>query len=102
MRISIGAAVLAIPLTGAVQAQTVDQRHARQGARIEQGVASGRLTRGEAARDYRQQNRIAVDEYRMRANHGGHLTAAERGRLQYRENRASNRIYRTKHNWRHS
>jgi hypothetical protein len=84
--------------TTGLQAQTVDQRHSRQQARIATGVASGRLTAAEAAHDERQQARIQRDETRMRGNNGGYLTPAQRARLQYRENRASNHIYRTKHN----
>jgi hypothetical protein len=34
----------------------------------------------------------------MRTRNGGYLTAANRARLQTRENNASARIYRTKHN----
>jgi len=86
---------------GAAQAQTVDQRHADQAGRIEQGVASGRLTPGEAGRVERQQVSIDAQESRMRARNGGHLNGYDRTVLQHRENRASRHIFRAKHNGRH-
>lgn len=85
---------------GAAQAQTVDQRHADQAGRIEAGVASGRLTPGEAGRVERQQGSIDAQESRMRARDGGRLTGYDRARLQHRENNASRHIYRAKHNGR--
>lgn len=85
---------------GAAQAQTVDQRHAAQQNRVAHGVASGRLTPGEAGRVERQQGSIDRQENRMRNRNGGHLTGHDRARLQHRENRASRHIYRAKHNGR--
>jgi len=95
------AAAAAMGIAAAANAQSVDQRHANQQHRIEQGVASGRLTPREARRDERQQRSIRHEEYAMRARHGGHLTWRDRQILRHRENRASHRIHRTKHNWRH-
>ncbi len=92
------ATLLGLTLAGAAQAQSVDRRHAYQQQRIDRGVVSGRLTPGEAARDERQQASIDRQESRMRTRNGGYLTAANRAHLQTRENRASARIYRTKHN----
>jgi hypothetical protein len=85
---------------GTAQAQTVDRRHADQAGRIEQGVASGRLTPGEAGRVERQQASIDAQEARMRSRDGGHLTGSDRARLQHRENNASRHIYNAKHNGR--
>ena len=94
-------ALLALGLmTSAVQAQTVDRRHENQQARIAGGVANGSLTPGEARQVERQQGSIDRQEGRMRARDGGHLTAADRSRLQHRENHASRYIYRAKHNGR--
>lgn len=87
-------------IAGAAGAQSVDQRHANQARRIDNGIASGRLTRREAYHDERQQASIDAQEARMRARNGGHLSATQRGRLQQRESNASRHIYRTKHNWR--
>ncbi|QYE33804.1 hypothetical protein KZX46_13280 [Polymorphobacter sp. PAMC 29334] len=97
------AAVLtaALALSGAVQAQSVNQREGRQQERIDQGVASGRLTAGEAVRDERQQGRIDATEARMRGNNDGHLNGKQRARLESRQNRASTHIYNSKHNGRH-
>ena len=98
---NILAALMALGLTtGAAQAQTVDQRHRNQQDRVANGVASGRLTPGEASRVERQQGSIDRQEARMRSRDDGHLTAANRAHLQVRENRASRHIYRAKHNGR--
>jgi hypothetical protein len=83
---------------GTAQAQTVDRRHANQAGRIERGVASGRLTPGEAGRVERQQASIDGQESRMRSRDGGHLTGHDRARLQHRESNASRHIYHAKHN----
>lgn len=95
------AALLALGLmTSAVEAQTVDQRHENQQDRIAGGIANGSLTPGEARQVERQQGSIDRQEARMRSRDGGHLTAADRTRLQHRENHASRHIYRAKHNGR--
>ena len=83
-----------------VSAQGVDERRANQDARIDQGVASGELTRGETRGLDRQQRSIHREEHAFRAADGGRLTAHDRRVLEHRENRASNRIYRLKHNGR--
>lgn len=85
---------LAVPAA----AQTVDQRHADQADRIGQGIASGRLTPGEAEHVERQQGSIDAQESRMRSRDDGHLTGRDRAVLEHRENRASRHIYRAKHN----
>lgn len=102
MKLRFAAALTAtLALSGAAQAQSVNQREGRQQARIDQGVSSGRLTAGEAVRDERQQGRINATEARMRANNGGHLNGNQRARLENRQNRASAHIYHSKHNGRH-
>lgn len=98
-QLPIALAVLGLA-AGTAQAQTVDRRHADQSGRIEQGVASGRLTPGEAGRVERQQSSIDAQESRMRSRDGGHLTGSDRARLQHRESNASRHIYRAKHNGR--
>src|SRR5437868_5517819 len=75
---------------------TVNRRQNRQRRRIRQGVKSGQLTRGEAARLRREQRRIAAQKRSARRN--GNVSAAERARLRRSENRANRRIYRAKHN----
>lgn len=87
-------------IAGAAQAQTVDQRHAYQQQRIDNGLRSGRMTPGEAHRVERQQVSIDRQEARMRYRHGGHLNGYDRAVLQHREDRASRHIYHAKHNGR--
>jgi len=74
----------------------VDRREARQQARIAQGVRSGRLTPGEAARLEHGQAR--VDRVEDRAKADGVVTPRERARLARAQNHQSRRIHRLKHN----
>ena len=87
---SLAAAMPAI--TTAANAQTVGQREVNQQNRIQQGVASGRLTPREA--------RLTARTDRMRARDDGHLSGRDRVALQRQENRDSRAIYRAKHNGR--
>lgn len=79
-------------------AQGVNQRETNEQQRINQGVRSGALTPGEAARDERHLTSIEDQTARMRARNGGVLTPRERRLEQRRLNHESRRIYRTKHN----
>jgi len=84
----------------AVQAQdtntpVVDQRQQNQRARIATGVASGELTRQEAADARGDQRRIRRAERRAKAD--GTVTARESARLQRKQNRASRQLRRDKH-----
>lgn len=94
------AGIIGIMAAGGALAGTNDpgiqQREVNQENRIDQGVASGRLTPKEAGRLDAQQARIQQREARMKAD--GNLTAAERRRLTRQQNRASRNIYRLKHN----
>jgi len=76
----------------------VQKRQEKQQDRIANGVKSGALTPGEAARVERQQARIDKHKAADMAAHGGHLTKPEQRRLNRQENRASKHIYRAKHN----
>jgi hypothetical protein len=73
----------------------IDKRQANQEKRIDQGVASGQLTRREARRMERQQ--AAVDRAEDKAKADGVVTKAERARLHNQQDRTSRRIYRQKH-----
>lgn len=73
-------------------------RQARQAARIQQGVATGELTRGETARLAAQQAHIQVVKVKARAD--GVVTARERARLDHMQDQNSRTIYRLKHNGR--
>jgi len=74
----------------------IQERELKQQQRIQQGIQSGQLKPGEANRLERQQTRIKATEDRMKAD--GNLTRAERAKLTRMQNRASQNIYREKHN----
>jgi hypothetical protein len=73
-----------------------EHRDYRQQQRINQGVASGRLTPREAYRLQRQQGRI--DRAQRRATRDGYVSIGEQRRIQRMQNRASRNIYNKKHN----
>jgi hypothetical protein len=75
----------------------VNRRLTRQNARIANGVATGRLTRGEAQRLHAADRNIRAQERAMAAANGGHITHREQRLLNREENRVSGRIYREKH-----
>jgi hypothetical protein len=74
----------------------IDRREVRQDRRIEQGVKSGELTRGETRRLVRGEARI--DRMEARAKRNGIVTRRERAHIERAQNRESRRIYRLKHN----
>jgi hypothetical protein len=76
------------------------QREVLQQSRISQGVSSGALTPNETGSLERQQGRI--EQRRERAWADGSLSTAERRQLTLSQDRANKRIYRLKHNDRHS
>jgi polyhydroxyalkanoate synthesis regulator phasin len=67
-----------------------------QQKRIDQGIASGSLTRQEADIVQDNLNRIRESEARMKAD--GRLTPRERARLEHMLDRNSKMIYKEKHN----
>lgn len=96
---ALGAVTLAHAVTPAErQAQRADHRQARQAARIDQGAASGQLTRREEHRLEHQQQHIANMEHRMESD--GVVTGREAVRMEHAQDRASRNIYRKKHNGR--
>lgn len=94
---SLGALAQApAPATAASTATPrIDQRQANQERRIDQGVASGQLTRREAHRLERQQGVIDRAEDRARAD--GKVTAQERARLHHMQDHASANVAGQKH-----
>ena len=74
----------------------VDRRQARQWDRIQNGIDSGELSRGEARRLMRGQRRIARMEDRFVRD--GYISPRERRKLERALNRTSKRIKRAKHN----
>jgi hypothetical protein len=78
--------------------QTVGQRKDNQQDRIAQGVESGQLTAGETKNLETKEAGLNKEERNMRTQDNGHLTAADRARLNRQQNRLSNQIYTDKHN----
>ena len=100
MRPSLTFAVLlgVVALSTAALAGEVDQREDNQQNRIAQGVKSGQLTPGETAHLENREAHINREVARDRAANGGHLTAAERAKVNNQQDRTSGAIYRDKHN----
>jgi len=82
--------------TAAPAGRWSDRRQQRQEDRIQQGLASGQLTPGEARRLQGEQARIRGAEGRMQAD--GNLSPQERARLNGMQQRSSQDIYRLRHN----
>jgi len=78
----------------------VGQRQRNQQERIAQGIKSGQMTAGEAARTEGHSAAIHREIHNDRAANGGKLTAGEKAQVNRQQNRNSARIYRTKHNGR--
>lgn len=77
----------------------IDRRQANQERRIDEGVASGELTKREAARLERGQDR--VDAIEDKAKSDGVVTRRERARITHEQNVQSRRIHRQKHDAQH-
>lgn len=93
--------VAVIMITGAAFAGNINDpgiqnRIAEQQGRIDAGVASGQLTRPEAAILQDNLNWIKTEEARLKAD--GHLTPQERKKLGRMLDHNSNMIHRKKHN----
>jgi len=73
-------------------------REANQDQRIANGLRSGQMTSGEAARADRSQSRIDQQVHNDRAANGGRLTGQERQQINGEQNAASRQIYNEKHN----
>lgn len=78
--------------------QTIQQRKENQQDRIAQGVQSGQLTAGETKNLETKETGLNKEERTMRSEDDGHLTAADRSKLNNQQNRLSNNIYDDKHN----
>ncbi len=89
--------LLVLIMTGMASAQSTpvaDERQKAQRARVRQGVASGEVTRPEAARLRSEQRHIRRTERRVKAD--GEVTPRERAKLQRKQNKASRDIRRQK------
>jgi hypothetical protein len=76
----------------------VDQRRENQQDRIAQGIKSGQMTAGEAAKAENQQKGINQQVAADRKANGGTLTASEKQQINKEQNGASKNIYHKKHN----
>jgi hypothetical protein len=92
------AAALGAALTAMTSAQTINQRRENQQDRIGQGIQSGSLTAGEAARLETKEARLNREIRDDREDHNGRLTKTERARVNRQQNKLSRQIYRAKHN----
>ena len=77
---------------------TVAQRKDNQQDRISQGIQSGQLTAGETKNLETKEAGLNKEEHAMRSEDDGHLTAADRAKLNNQQNKLSNKIYDDKHN----
>ena len=94
-----GAAFAQTPPAPGASTPKVDARQQRQEQRIEQGKASGELTKREAHRLERQQHRVERAEARAKAD--GTVTAGERAKLDAMQDQTSRNIHRQKHDRQH-
>ena len=76
----------------------VNARQGNQQSRISQGVRDGQIAPGGAQRLENREDGIHNAAAADRAANGGRLTAAERSRLNARQNDVSRSIYADKHN----
>jgi hypothetical protein len=76
----------------------VGQRRENQQDRIAQGIRSGQMTAGEAARTENREQGINQQIHADRQANGGKLTGGEKKQINKEQNGASRQIYRQKHN----
>ena len=77
---------------------TIQDRKTDQQDRIANGVQDGQLTAGESKNLETKEAAINKEERNMRSQDDGHLTAADRTKINNQQNHLSNRIYTDKHN----
>ena len=75
-----------------------NEREANQDQRISNGLRSGQMTSGEAAKAERTQSHIDQQVHNDRAANGGKLTGQEKQQINGEQNAASKQIYNEKHN----
>lgn len=76
----------------------VDARRENQQDRIANGIASGKLNAAQTSKLERGDAAINRETARDRAANGGHLTGAEKTRINHQQNAVSRKIYNDKHN----
>lgn len=98
LAMAVAASALAVAAPAAAQSwQSINERQARLDARIDAGVRSGDLTRGEAMRLRAEFRELARLEARYRASYG--LSYAERRDLDRRFDRLSAQIRFERNDW---
>lgn len=99
VRLTAIALIMSALFASHVSAQTVGsevQRDINQESRIEQGLKSGQLSTGEAAR--LERGEAQIDRMESKALKDGNLSPEEAARIQRAQNRESEAINRSKHN----
>ncbi len=84
--------------TPATDPVSIAQRKDNQQDRIAQGIDSGQPTAGETKNLETKEADVNKEEHTMRTEDDGHLTAADRTKLDNQQNHLSNQIYTDKHN----
>lgn len=79
----------------------VGKREAHEQQRIAGGIKSGELTPSESANLEKREANINQEVKSDRAANGGHLTQAEKDKIQHQQNKVGHQIYKEKHNGRH-
>jgi hypothetical protein len=72
--------------------EQVNNRLARQNARIKHEVNEGDMSKARAARLHKQDRQIRQEERDMAAQNGGHITKQEQKTLNQQENKVSSKI----------
>ena len=97
--ISFGATISpALAQNGLRREAQVDRVQENQQDRIGQGVTSGQLTAGEAAR--LERNQASIERQSNRLERDGHFTRRDQRLIDRRQDRQNHAIYRLKHNGR--
>jgi len=78
----------------------IGQRRENQQERIANGIRSGQMTPGEAARTENKEQGVNGEIAGMRQANGGRLTPGEHKLVNHQQNQLSKQIYRQKHNGR--
>ncbi len=81
-----------------IQPNEVNDREANQQQRTANGLRSGQMTSGEAARTDANQSALDQQVHNERVANGGKLTPQERQQANHQENKNSRQIYNEKHN----
>ena len=75
----------------------VNKRTNNQNKRIDQGVKSGALSKGQAQQLHQEDKGIHKEERADAAKNGGHITKQQQKQLNHQENQVSKQIHEEKH-----